>query len=69
MTTVSTDRPHGLNLTPAEDSMLAFGVAMQKWEASLKRPDMQERDRVAGALLAYQSQLDALVITRHGRKP
>lgn len=69
------DRPQaatisrGLDLTPIDDADLAFLKAMDQWERSLKRPDMQERDRVMGALQAYQRQLDALVITRHRRKP
>jgi len=49
-------------MTPLADTTLAFGRAMQQWEASLKRPDLDERARVTGALIAYQSQLDACAI-------
>lgn len=30
--------------------------AMEQWEASLKRPDLSERDRVSGAIAAYERQ-------------
>lgn len=31
--------------------------AMQQWEASLKRPDLSERDRVRGAIDAFSRQM------------
>lgn len=51
-----------LILTDTAHSMLAFGSAMLAWEKSLTRPDLDERARVAGALLAYQRQLFACQI-------
>lgn len=47
---------------PQEWTQLAFQRAMKAWERSAKRPDLSERDRVHGALLAYQSQLDACMM-------
>lgn len=49
-------------MTPLEDATLAFLRAIEAWEKSLKRKDMDERARVAGALAAYQRQLDACAI-------
>ena len=51
-------RPFG-HLT--EDEMVCFAHAMEAWQASRKRPDLQEEDRVKGALDAYIRQ--ALVLT------
>lgn len=44
--------------TPEE--ILCIERAMQQWEASLKRPDLSERDRVRGAIEAYTRQAFAL---------
>jgi hypothetical protein len=43
---------------------LAFRSGMSAWVKSLKRPDLTEADRVAGALDAYQKQLDACMIIK-----
>jgi hypothetical protein len=59
---LSNVRKVGIEFLPQEHTALAFMRAMAQWERSLKRPDMTERDRVQGALVAYQSQLDACAI-------
>lgn len=43
-----------------EIEQLCFDRAMGQWEASTKRPDLEERDRVGGALQAYIRQATAL---------
>ena len=48
-------------MTP--DERLCFDRAMLQWHSSLKRPDMSEKDRVKGALLAYQRQWLVLEVT------
>jgi hypothetical protein len=40
--------------------MFCVGRAMAQWEASLKRPDLSEKDRIRGALEAYNRQWIAL---------
>jgi hypothetical protein len=37
-------------------------AAMSQWERSLKRPDMQEKDRVRGAVEAYKRQAFAFTL-------
>jgi hypothetical protein len=49
-------------LSPEERRCFARG--MEQWQKSLQRPDMTERDRVAGALLAYSRQALAQTIVR-----
>jgi hypothetical protein len=44
------------------DERLCFERGMDQWQKSLARPDMSERDRVAGALDAYMRQAFALAI-------
>jgi hypothetical protein len=39
---------------------LCTEAAMAQWEKSLKRPDLQEKDRVRGAIEAYKRQAFAL---------
>lgn len=51
--------PVMLAMTP--DELLCYDRAMTQWEASLKRPDLDERDRVRGAIEAYQRQAFALL--------
>jgi hypothetical protein len=48
------------------DERLCFDAALDQWNRSLKRPDLQEVDRVKGALLAYMRQAFALrLIAEH----
>lgn len=42
-----------------EAEQVAFEAAMRQWDKSLKRRDLSDRDRVAGALLAFSRQLAA----------
>jgi hypothetical protein len=44
----------------AENERLCDATAMRQWEASLKRPDLAEKDRVRGALEAFKRQSIAL---------
>jgi len=39
------------------DERLCIDRAMQHWEASMKRPDLSERDRVRGAIEAFSRQM------------
>lgn len=43
-------------VTMREDERVCFDRAMDQWLASIKRLDLSEKDRVKGALLAYQRQ-------------
>ncbi|MER9911652.1 hypothetical protein NKJ71_13565 [Mesorhizobium sp. M0050] len=43
-----------------ENEKLCDATAMRQWEASLKRPDLAEKDRVRGALEAFKRQAIAL---------
>jgi len=47
----------------AQDERLCIDRAMQQWEASLKRPDLSERDRVLGAIDAFVRQSLACQLT------
>ena len=41
---------------------IARQAAMSQWERSLKRPDLSDRDRVEGAIVAYERQAFACVV-------
>ncbi len=43
-----------------DDFRLCTQTAMRQWEASLKRPDLQEKDRVQGAIEAFIRQVIAI---------
>lgn len=43
-------------MTYEEQEKACFLRAMGQYDASLKRPDLTERDRVIGAIQAYQRQ-------------
>jgi len=45
-----------------EQEKICTQVAMDQWRRSLKRPDMQEEDRIKGALMAYKRMLFAFEI-------
>lgn len=47
------------NLTQ-EDEKVCERRAMEQWEKSLKRPDLTERDRVLGAIDAFERQAIAI---------
>ncbi len=47
-------------LDGGENEKLCDATAMRQWEASLKRPDLAEKDRVRGALEAFKRQAVAL---------
>jgi hypothetical protein len=51
-----------IELTSVHACDLAFMKAMEVWLRSLKCPDLDERQRVAGAIAAYQSALDGMAI-------
>lgn len=46
-----------LSMFLEDDERLAYHTAMDQWERSLKRPDLSEKDRVRGALLAFSRQM------------
>lgn len=43
-----------------EAERISFERALEQWRRSLKRPDLTEKERVIGALLAYQRQAFAI---------
>lgn len=45
-----------------EEEKLCKAAAMAQWEASLKRPDLTERDRVRGAIETYSRQAFACAV-------
>jgi hypothetical protein len=47
----------------SDDERLCIDRGMEQWVASLSRPDLTERDRVGGALMAYCGQAFALKLT------
>lgn len=55
---------HHVWIPDPEDEKLAYSSAMTQWEKSLKRPDMDERHRVRGALDALVRQLVACEMIR-----
>jgi len=56
-------RADDIHLTDSRTASRAMAEAMEHWRG-LKRPDLSEEDKVGGALLFYQRQLDAAEIMR-----
>ncbi|RUV69679.1 MAG: hypothetical protein EOR26_05245 [Mesorhizobium sp.] len=74
MTTEATPAPPAMEAEAVawlggDNEQICDATAMRQWEASLKRPDLAEKDRVRGALEAFKRQAIALQMLASPPKP